>query len=144
MFAGVVIEISNKNIDKIFTYSIPPKLNVLVGMRVLVPFGKMQLEGFVVEVNNIKPDYPVKNIISLIDEKPVLNLEMIELGKYITKKTLCTLSSAYQTMLPKALKAKNGSRVNIKYETYVLIEKEGIFKGKKQEVYDYVKKMVKF
>lgn len=140
MFAGVVIEISNKNIDKIFTYSIPPKLNVLVGMRVLVPFGKMQLEGFVVEVNNIKPDYPVKNIISLIDEKPVLNLEMIELGKYITKKTLCTLSSAYQTMLPKALKAKNGSRVNIKYETYVLIEKEGIFNGKKKEVYDYVKK----
>ena len=43
MYAGVVVELSNKNIDKIFTYEVPSNMNVLVGERVLVPFGKMCL-----------------------------------------------------------------------------------------------------
>ena len=86
MYAGVVVELSNKNIDKIFTYEVPSNMNVLVGERVLVPFGKMCLEGFILEVNQKKPEYPTKKIISLIDEKPVLNEEMIELGKWMVKK----------------------------------------------------------
>ena len=106
MYAGVVVELINKNIDKVFTYKIPSNLNVKIGERVLVPFGRMNLEGFVVEINDNKPDYDIKEINSLIDDEPVLNEEMLELGKYICKKTLCTLSSSYQTMLPKALKAK--------------------------------------
>lgn len=139
MYAGVVVELSNKNIDKIFTYEVPSNMNVLVGERVLVPFGKMCLEGFILEVNQKKPEYPTKKIISLIDEKPVLNEEMIELGKWMVKKTLCTLSSAYQVMLPKALKAKNGTNISIKYDVYLEVIKEGTFKGKKKEVFELVK-----
>lgn len=139
MYAGVVVELSNKNIDKIFTYEVPSNMNVLVGKRVLVPFGKMCLEGFILEVNQKKPEYPTKKIISLIDEKPVLNEEMIELGKWMVKKTLCTLSSAYQVMLPKALKAKNGTNISIKYDVYLEVIKEGTFKGKKKEVFELVK-----
>ena len=139
MYVGVVVELSNKNIDKIFTYEVPSNMNVLVGERVLVPFGKMCLEGFVLEINLEKPEYPTKKIISLIDEKPVLNEEMIELGKWMVKKTLCTLSSAYQVMLPKALKAKNGTNISIKYDVYLEVIKEGTFKGKKKEVFDLVK-----
>lgn len=139
MYAGVVVELSNKNIDKIFTYEIPSNMNVLVGERVLVPFGKMCLEGFILEVNQKKPEYQTKKIISLIDEKPVLNEEMIELGKWMVKKTLCTLSSAYQVMLPKALKAKNGTNISIKYDVYLEVIKEGTFKGKKKEVFELVK-----
>lgn len=139
MYAGVVVELSNKNIDKIFTYEVPSNMNVLVGERVLVPFGKMCLEGFILEINQKKPEYPTKKIISLIDEKPVLNEEMIELGKWMVKKTLCTLSSAYQVMLPKALKAKNGTNISIKYDVYLEVIKEGTFKGKKKEVFELVK-----
>lgn len=140
MYAGVVVELINKNIDKIFTYKIPSNLNAKIGERVLVPFGRMNLEGFVVEINDNKPDYDIKEISSLIDDEPVLNEEMLELGKYICKKTLCTLSSSYQTMLPKALKAKNGSKVNIKYETYIVIDKDINLDGKRKEIYDLVKK----
>ena len=35
------------------------------------------------------------------------------------EKTISTLISSYQVMLPKALKARNGDKVNIKYITYV-------------------------
>lgn len=122
MTAEVLIEIRSQGIDKTFTYLVPDLLKdkVKVGIRVLVPFGKQKLEGFVMELNDNKSfDYEVKNIIDVIDEEPVLNSEMLKLGKYISKKTLCNLISAYQTMLPKALKAKHDVTVNKKYITYL-------------------------
>lgn len=138
MYAEVVVEF--KKIDKTFTYKIPDSLTVRVGMRVCVPFGKNTLEGFVIFIHDNTPSYLTKEIISLVDVNPVLNEEMIELGKYISKKTLCSLTSAYQTMLPKALKAKNGFKINVKYECYLEINNDGNFDGKKKEVYDFVKK----
>ena len=134
MYAEVLVEIKAKRIDKTFTYSIPSNLNVQIGVRVLVPFGKQKLEGFVLNIINDKPDYPVKDIISVIDETPVINKEMMKLGKYISKKTLANLISCYQSMLPAALKAKKGFTVNKKYITYlVLVDKGFIPKLSKQK-----------
>ena len=49
MIAEVLVEIKAKNIDKTFSYLIPKdfKEKIKVGIRVLVPFGKQKLEGFV-------------------------------------------------------------------------------------------------
>lgn len=139
MYAGVVVELINKMVDKIFTYEVPNNMNVCVGSRVLVPFGKMKLEGFVLSLDSNKPEYETKQIIALIDTEPVLNEEMIELGKWMVKKTLCTLSSSYQAMLPKALKASIGTKINIKYDTYLEINKEVQLEGKRKEIYDLIK-----
>ncbi|MCM1371181.1 MAG: primosomal protein N' [Clostridium sp.] len=121
MKAEVLVEIKAKNIDKTFTYSIPNEFvdKVKVGIRVLVPFGYQQLEGFVLDIGDFNVDYELKDIISLIDNEPVLNKEMLEIGKYLSKKTLCNLINCYQTMLPKAFKAKNGVTINKKYITYL-------------------------
>ena len=56
MIVGVLVELSNKNIDKIFEYLVPHNLEdkIKVGVRVIVPFGKMTLEGFVLEINRVK------------------------------------------------------------------------------------------
>ena len=110
LIADVLVELKAKNIDKTFSYSIPSEMNVQVGCRVLVPFGKQQLEGFVLKIHNKKVEYSLKDILKLVDEQPVLNQELLDLGKYISKKTLCNLISAYQTMLPTALKAKKKYR----------------------------------
>ena len=118
MVAEVLVEI--EKIDKTFTYLIPSNLNVQIGIRVLVPFGKQKLEGFVVAIKNeIPSEYKLKEIISLVDEKPILNEELLDLGKYLSKKTLCTLTSAYQTMLPTALKAKINTKINKKTVLYI-------------------------
>ena len=122
MFADVLVEVKAKQIDHTFTYLIPEDLKgkIKVGMRVLVPFSTRQLEGFVVSISNEKDiDFELKEITSLVDEEPVLNEELLELGKYISKRTLCTLITTYQAMLPNALKAKHGFTVNKKYQTYV-------------------------
>ena len=121
MIAGVLVELSNKNIDKIFEYDIPSNLisKIKIGIRVLVPFGNMKLEGFVLSISgNKSTDKELRSIIDVIDDTVVLNDELLELGKVMQKNTLSTLISCYQVMLPKALKAKNGSVVNVKYDIY--------------------------
>ena len=71
---------------------------------------------------------------SVLDKEPVLNSEMLELGSYISKKTLCNLISAYQTMLPAALKAHKDFIVNKKYITYIkLIDYDYIGKNDSQK-----------
>ena len=121
MVVGVLVELSSKNIDKIFDYNVPEDLvsNMKIGIRVTVPFGRMTLEGFVLDIKkNNDSDIELKSIISIVDNDIVLNDELLNLGKVMRDKTLSTLISCYQTMLPKALKAKNGRVVNIKYDTY--------------------------
>jgi len=68
---------------------------------------------------------------NIIDD--LLNEELLELGNYISKKTLCNLISAYQTMLPTALKAKSGTIISKKYETYIVIDKNCEVKTEKQK-----------
>ena len=121
MVVGVLVELSNKRIDKIFDYNVPLELisRVSIGIRVTVPFGRMTLEGFILEIkNNSDLEGDLKSIIDIVDEEVVLNHEMLQLGKIMQEITISTLISCYQCMLPKALKAKNGSSVNIKYDTF--------------------------
>ena len=137
MFADVLIELKTRKIDKTFTYLIPKELDgkVKVGMRVLVPFGKQTLEGFVLNIEKNKHvDYELKKIINVVDENPVLNEEMLELGNYISKKTLCNLINAFQTMLPAALKAHKNFKVNKKYISYIkLVDNNYIPKNDNQK-----------
>ena len=120
MIAGVLVEISNKNVDKIFDYKIPDDLisDIRVGIRVLVPFGRMNLEGFVLEIKDKSTsNAELRSITSIVDKDIVLNEELLKLGVDMQKETLATLISCYQVMLPKALKVQYGSVVNIKYDT---------------------------
>ncbi len=92
MVADVLIELKAKNIVNTFTYLIPKNMHVEVGMRVLVPFGKQTLEGFVLKIKDlVEIDYKLKSIISCIDENPVLNKEMLELGIFMQNKTISTV-----------------------------------------------------
>lgn len=124
MYAKVIIEIGVKNVDKMFTYIVPDNMkeDIKVGCRVKVKFGSMLLEGFVLELTNTidKIDYELKEIIELVDKIPILNKEMLELGKKIQEITLCSLISAYQVMLPKALKASIKTNVNTKLIRYAV------------------------
>lgn len=124
MVAQVLTQIKSKQVDKTFTYKIPKELapKIKVGIRVIIPFGKQKLEGFVLKIEEEKQyDYELKNILEVVDEYPILTDEMLELGKVISNKTLCTLVNAYQTMLPTSLKAKIGNHLNKKYETIIEI-----------------------
>lgn len=120
MIAAVLIEYSVKSLDKTFDYIVSSELKdkIRIGHKVLVPFGKQIVEGFVMELKQVidnSMDY--KEIIEIVESTFCLNEELINLGKYIKKTTLSTLISAYQSMFPKALKASSKTTINIKTKT---------------------------
>lgn len=122
MIAKVLVEINNINVDKTFDYIVPFEYieNIKIGMRVKVPFASRELEGFVLDlVNSTDDNYELKEIISIVDTEPILNNELLHLGKFMSKKYFSTLISCYQTMLPKALKAQNRTNINKKMIKYV-------------------------
>lgn len=133
MYAKVIIEIGVKAVDKLFIYLIPIDLRdkVKVGARVKVPFGHQMLEGFVLEiVDMVDERIEYKEILELVDEEPILNKEMLWLGGEIAKRTLCSKISAYQVMLPKALKASYKTDIKKKMDKYlVLVDDKSLVYG---------------
>lgn len=123
MYVDVLCEIGAKAVDNVFVYRVQKELedNIKIGIRVSIPFGKMSLEGFVINIKSSTnyDESKIKDITSIIDNVPVLNEEMLELGKYMSDNLLCSKVSAYQVMLPKALKAKAGTNIKIKYNRYL-------------------------
>ena len=122
MYARVIVEIGVKAVDRLFTYLVPEYLecDIKIGARVKVPFGSQFLEGFVLELVDTAPmDIGIKEIMELVDKTPILNREMLWLGSEIAKRTLCSKISAYQVMLPKALKASFKTDIKKKYVKYL-------------------------
>ena len=126
MYADVLIEYNSKAIDQTFTYLIPLALKdkIKTGMKVLVPFANRKINGFIVNIKNeYKDTYELKEISSIVDEYFCLNKELMDLGKCLQEKTLCTKIAAYQTMLPSSLKIKEQKSDYSKYLTYVELNK---------------------
>ena len=125
MVVSVLVEISFNKKEKTFDYIVPNNLidQIKIGKRVLVPFGKQKLEGFIISIKN-ESDYELKEIISILDDEPILTKELLLLGQEIKNDIMCNLISIYQTMLPKGYKAKKRDSINIKYETYIKIKNE--------------------
>lgn len=122
MYAEVLIEYNAKAIDKTFTYLIPDTLKdtIKVGMKVLVPFGTKEINGFVTNIKETyEESYSLKSISNIIDPSFFLNEELMQLGSYLQSQTLCTKIMAYQTMLPSSLKVKTQKSNYNKYLNYV-------------------------
>ena len=68
MFARVIVDIANSNVDRLFTYRIPEELDVREGHRVLVPFGRgnKPVEAFVIELcGEYDPGFAVKGFATI-------------------------------------------------------------------------------
>lgn len=106
--AKVVVDIPASQINRIFDYSIPDHMQALieVGMRVIVPFGSRTIMGYVLELTDHSDVKTLKPIHSLMDFVPILTEELVELGKWLAKDTMSFYISAFQAMLPQALKAE--------------------------------------
>ncbi len=121
MVCDVLVELTHVFIDKTFTYKIKKEQesSIKIGMRVTVPFGKQILEGFVMDIRKYNQEEDLKEVINLVDNFPILNDELLKLGKYISNMTLSSLMSSYSAMLPKALKAKKKVNMSIIYDSYI-------------------------
>ena len=69
MLASVLIEYSVKSLNKVFDYIVPDNIKdiIKVGHKVIVSFGKSEVEGFVLKLHNNKGDnMNYKSIIRII------------------------------------------------------------------------------
>ena len=125
MIAEVLVELGARNIDRTFDYLVPSDLyeDIKIGIRVLVPFGRQEVEGFVLALKEETLHEELKTIIRLVDQEVILNEELRQLGKYISDTTLSTLIASYQVMLPKAVKASKKTTINKKETTYFSLAK---------------------
>ncbi|APH05304.1 primosomal protein N' [Bacillus weihaiensis] len=114
-YASVIVDVSSMQTDRAFDYKVPEDLQEFLspGMRVIVPFGPRKVQGFVTEVKNHSEFDKLKPIIELLDLTPCLTPELLKVGQWLTNKTLCFKISAFQVMLPAAMKAKYEKAVRL-------------------------------
>jgi primosomal protein N' (replication factor Y) len=101
-----------------FTYAVPEEwaANVRVGMRVVVPFGKKKLYTAIVSVvYTLKPEtaYEVKEIICVLDEKPVLRFPQLKFWEWISSYYQSAMGDVYQAAVPAGLKLESETQVCI-------------------------------
>jgi primosomal protein N' (replication factor Y) len=87
-------------LDIVFTYRVPADATPVVGGRVLVPFRQQRTTGIVVELHDRKASVTTKNILAVLDSAPVLDDQLLQLGRWIADYYLAPLGEVFRTMLP--------------------------------------------
>lgn len=110
LYAKVAVEAANYTFDKKFDYIIPPELEdkAKAGCRVTVPFGSGNRKclGVIFEITGSSDGKRLKKLLSVLDEKPLLNSEMLSLADFIRERTFCTFYEAAKVMLPSGINHK--------------------------------------
>lgn len=108
MFARVIVDISNANVNRLFTYAVPEEISLCEGQRVIVPFGRgnRPIEGFVLElVDEPGTERELKSIVRTIEPYSALLPDQLKLADWMCKAYHCTTADALRVMIPAALRS---------------------------------------
>ena len=115
--AKVALEKTKFYFDTFFSYSVPYEFskNVKIGSRVIVPFGKSNISrcAFVMELIILEKndfDFELKEIISIVDEIPLVNEKILNIAKRMSSRYFCTVFDILSCSIPLRIK-KN--KINI-------------------------------
>ncbi len=97
-------------LDRPFTYSLPETLRhrVQPGSRIVVPFGPRKLTGVILSCHDEPPGVPTRDALRLIDSEPVLDAELLSLGRWIANYYCAPLGEVLRGMLPLASEIRRG------------------------------------
>lgn len=121
MYADVILPVP---LPGTFTYAVPEGMDVRVGERVLVAFGRSKTYlGIVVRVHQEKPvGYEVKPLLQAVDAAPIVTDVQLRLWSWISDYYLSPVGEVYKAALPAGLKAEDGYRP--KTETYIRLTEQ--------------------
>ena len=108
-YVGVIVDVATQQTNRPYTYRVPEELTTVVapGMRVEVPFGRRQVQGFVVETTDQAPEgVKLRSLTRLVDVNPVLGEEQLQLADWLVGQTFAFKISCLQAMLPAAMRAQ--------------------------------------
>lgn len=112
MFVDVLLPVP---LPGYFTYAIPSTLSIQpqAGCRVIVPFGnKKTTTGLIMNTHaeNPKTDLVIKDVIEILDEKPIVLPRQLTFWQWIADYYLCTLGEVFKAALPHDLKQPTTAR----------------------------------
>ncbi|WP_300901485.1 primosomal protein N' [uncultured Bacteroides sp.] len=111
-FADVILPLP---LPRYFTYSLPEEWadEVQIGCRVVVPFGRKKFYTAIVRnVHYFKPEeYEVKDVLTLLDARPILLPEQFKFWEWLADYYLCTQGDVYKAALPSGLKLESETMV---------------------------------
>lgn len=114
-YAQIVLPL---NLRGSFTYKVPDELKseIQLGMRVLVPFGGKKIyTGIVFELHDSAPEnFVAKEVISILDESPILPREQIDFWNWLSGYYLCNLGEIYRFAFPSSLKLESETYLKLK------------------------------
>ena len=122
MFADVIVDITNSEVDKVFEYSFSD-CRITPGSRVVVPFGKKVIEGIVINVKD-KSEFPpekIKRILRLLEETPALTKETLKLMQYVCDMCYVPRAGALRLFLPSEMRK---GKVKEQFTKFVLLSDE--------------------
>ena len=127
MIAEVIVDIAHSEVDKVFDYDCGG-LDVSVGSRVIVPFGKMKIEGVVIVLKQTSEYMAngIKKIIRLLDSAPAITKECIELLSFMREKYHLTKASILRLFLPTEMRK---GKVREKLVTFVTVNTDFDFES---------------
>lgn len=114
---AVAVDAATYAIDKLYSYRVPDELReqVLIGTRVLVPFGfgNKRAEGVVLAFREDAGGMKLKPVIEVLDDTPILTASQLKLAAWMRERLYCTFFDCVRVMLPAGLWFKRN-------ETYTL------------------------
>lgn len=103
LIADVYINIQVKRIAQAFSYSVPDDLQFLTpGWRVIVPFARRKVEGFIVNISDCEPDssLKLKAIDSTVDDEPWFTPKMFAQAMWLADYYLSSPAEAMRLFMP--------------------------------------------
>ncbi len=114
-YAQIVLPL---NLKGSFTYKVPEELisDIQLGMRVLVPFGGKKIyTGIVFELHDNTPEnFVAKEVISILDDQPIVPEEQINFWNWLSDYYLCKLGEIYRFAFPSSLKLESETYLKLK------------------------------
>lgn len=146
MYAKVIVDISNSEVDKVFDYDLD-KYDLQPGYRVIVPFGKNEIEGYIIGISETTdcPKDKIKKIIKPIDNLPVIGKEFLELMEFMRRKYHLRIVDVLRLFIPAQMRGDRVKELTRKYasvnEEYLLLPVDNFIKPTaiaQREIYQYL------
>lgn len=100
---------------QLFTYAVPVDLinQVEIGKRVIVQFGARKIYTAIVFSihQNAPKEYKTKDIVEVLDDKPIVNEIQLKLWLWIADYYMCSVGEVFKAALPSGLKLESETKV---------------------------------
>ena len=148
----VLIEYANRTLNRPFSYVYKGSIKIQKGVRVLVNFNHRDIVGYVIDVEETSKSieelesesgYQLNEIVSVIDQTPLLDKELLTLLDEVSSYYLAPKISVLQAMLPPSLSPRKSSlkAPKIAYDQYyeLLEDNEEGLTNKQIELLRFIK-----